>query len=144
MKNIKGIVKLKLAKLAKEKGFNEPSIYRYNKNNKFELWATDLEEPPSGSSLNSNYHNNSNCVGSSAPTQSDLQKWLREKHNLHITVVPYFNSDEDVDCKYKCIYVDGNNNKGKVCEPKLEDSDYYKTYELALENALFEVLNVEL
>lgn len=31
-----------------------------------------------------------------APTQSLLQKWLREKHKIHIYVTPYENKEYDV------------------------------------------------
>ena len=65
------LVSFKVAKLAKEKGFN----YAY------EFYDKDGELEEFGmvggwsSSTNENYP---------SPTQSLLQKWLREKHNIHI------------------------------------------------------------
>ena len=60
------------AKLAKEKGFNEFCKYHFDKN---------------GGRFNSNWNPTKNsqwddCI--TQPTQSLLQRWLRETHGLHI------------------------------------------------------------
>ena len=75
------------AKLAKEKGFNEPCMKAYRNSeilfvNPFagkgllsdEHWFTNYEN---GETLD-NYH--------TIPTQSFLQKWLREKHKINISI----------------------------------------------------------
>lgn len=64
-----------------------------------------------------------------APTQSLLQKWLREKHNLHIEI-HIFNPNVGYSIKEieSQLYVD----------ERVE----YKTYEEALEVALFEALKL--
>lgn len=118
-----------LAKLAKEKEFNlevrtyfdfkkfrtEPLEF-FNKidANNFSHWDFDLNEK-----VNAGYI--------SAPTQSLLQKWLREKHGIHIEI--YFNR------KKYCVTILGNN--------EVKDMGFeYKTYEEALEEGLFQALKL--
>lgn len=60
------LISLETAKLAKEKGFDELCAHTYADDN----FVT-------------------NYKWLSAPTQSLLQKWLREKYYIHIYVVPY-------------------------------------------------------
>jgi hypothetical protein len=66
------------------------------------------------------------------PTQTDLQKWLRERHKLHCCVSPYENKNE-------LLY------EGTV----VEESDWsihplsgYDSHEEALEEILYEALNL--
>lgn len=66
----------------------------------------------------------------SAPIQSLLQKWLREKHKLHIDV-SYL---DDVYCFYYKITEIKTNTESDV-------SKGFKTYEEALEEGLKEALN---
>lgn len=112
-------ISFKVAKLAKEKGFNlktwswyeDKSNYFYQKPHpKHKLdWNNDFE----------------NSV--SAPSQCKLQKWLREEHNIHIWITPlslsnyeyhYFIGAGYTFCKYG-----------------------YKSYESAMEAVLEETLN---
>lgn len=82
------IITFETAKLAKEKGFNIPSL---------------------------DY----------ATTQSLLQKWLREEHNINI-IPPLYYSGKGYLCSV-------------VSTPKIK---FYKTYESALENKLQEALKL--
>ena len=59
----------------------------------------------------------------SIPSQCQLQKWLREKHNIHI-----------------CIWHNDLTEKYRV--DNSDDDKEYKTYEEALETALYEALNL--
>ena len=63
-----------------------------------------------------------------APTQSLLQKYFREKHELHAYA----------DCNIKGWYwgLERTNGTSISCQPAKEP--YHKTYELALERALVE------
>lgn len=81
------LINIETAKLAKEKGFDAPCAHGYN----------DLEEENSEYGLvrnwNHAYDNTSPKLTNkelkrafTAPTQSLLQKWLREKHNIHIAI----------------------------------------------------------
>ena len=66
------LVSFDTAKLAKEKGFNIPCKKRYL-SDQYEVY-----------SLANN--RGLQIIGIQAPTQSALQKWLRENHNKHPTI----------------------------------------------------------
>ncbi len=70
------IISYETALLAKEKGFNEP-VFNYFSENK----DICIIENPEGAKCNINP---TGIV--SIPTQSLLQRWLREVHNIFITV----------------------------------------------------------
>lgn len=72
------IVKYETAVLAKEKGFNIPVLYSYGLEGENTLSPTDDN---SLFDLNTNGEH-----GYSAPTQSLLQKWLREVHGIYVFV----------------------------------------------------------
>lgn len=85
------LINFETAKLAKERGFEEFVSYCYLENE--ELYGTYslMNEDDSafidimdGNELEN--HNSSDFDRYSAPTQSLLQKWLREKHDIHITI----------------------------------------------------------
>lgn len=113
------LISFETAKLAKEKGFTEPCENWYN------FSRLLLENCPQKT-----YPSNDRKFPSySAPTQSLLQKWLREKHGIHVTV--YFCSKNEYDVsvgksKYPCMHHD------LIYEPKR----FYSTYEQALEIGL--------
>ena len=125
------IISVKTAKLAAKKGFNVPCFYSVDgDNNVFELeldfigngyTETVLELLDDGEYL--------------APTQSLLQKWLREEHNLY--VMPIFNQglSEQINCK---IF--------KKAEGDLSEClgayKGFSSYEEALEVGLFETLRL--
>lgn len=110
------------AKLAKEKGFNIPVLYDYNNGVILEEdnrqicnfndsgWKDMLEE-------------DYNSI--SAPTQSLLQKWLREEKDFHIIV-----GSSNVKGYNFCI----SSEKGLTGFS--ENTFPYETYEEALESAL--------
>ncbi len=91
------LVTFETAKLAKEKGFNIPSRYYYNqKHNKIDY---DLHEAQvvDGTYVNSFV----NLLDYPAPTQSLLQKWLRERHRIDVTIQPFqFSRLKDPEYKY--------------------------------------------
>ena len=113
------LVTLKVAKLAKDKKFN------WSCNNTFGRIYGD-----NNGKLAAHYNINEWCNKYSKtdtyitrPTQTLLKKWLREKHNIHMHVVP--NSDYTL---YK-VYV----HKASYLTVKYA---YYDTYEQALEIGL--------
>ncbi|WP_394749599.1 hypothetical protein [Spongiimicrobium salis] len=69
------LISFETAKLAKEKGFNEVVIDNYG---------------PMESILWKGQHKNSELryLEYSAPTQSSLQKWLRDKHGINANSFP--------------------------------------------------------
>ena len=84
------IITYETAKLAQEKGFNVPLSRVFDlgsTKSHYRGWSTRCDN----SEFDLNGHKQI-----SAPTQSLLQKWLREVHNIHISVKPRtFNPDTD-------------------------------------------------
>lgn len=75
----------------------------------------------------------------SRPTQSLLQKWLRDNHKIHINVFPVFEFKvQGWSYKMASIFV---NPKDKLL-PLLQDKGYFDTYEEALEAGLVEALKL--
>lgn len=90
------LISFDTAKLAKEKGFDISCQYYYdNDGNLPDRWessgsSTDTDVPIYLEEFEENYNSN-NWVGNikcSAPTQSLLQKWLREVHELQVQCFP--------------------------------------------------------
>ena len=77
-----------------------------------------------------------------APTQSLLQKWLRDKHNIHI-MVEFIEYKRDLlvyKATYQCMKL-LEEHENMSCITGWCDTDYsYKTYEEALEASLQEAL----
>lgn len=115
------LITFETAKLAKEKGFK---TYDYSTiKNCYDEFGKKLL-------LNSNYtHPDKYC---DCVLQSSLQKWLREKHNLHIE--PIYNSN--LTEKYN-VQVHSNE---AFCV--YDDQTDYEFYETALEIGLVEALKL--
>lgn len=122
------LISFETAKLAKEKGFDLPT--RYGMHN-----LKDRRDCFSGlgnyDSLNYNSHNHLYSL----PTQSLLQKWLRDIHNIHVAIVGgCFELSEGLfwEIQVGIIGADSNDYEG--------DADC--TYEQALEKGLQEALKL--
>ena len=129
------IISFETAKLAKEKGFNVPVRSMYldselflDKNTKGNYndpnWVSSWRTSPTHDTL-------------SAPTQSLLQKWLREVHRIDIYCYP--NYDKKGVTFQVNLYTDPY--------VKFKDTNHfykggYKTYEEALEEGLYEALKL--
>lgn len=114
------LITFETAKLAKEKVLRIGSLNYYNGND-------DLV------TINKNYstdhhHKNNNMqrFRYEAPTQSLLQKWLREEHDLFVSVDKYEDKADSYFISTNCIGIYGE----------------FKTYESALENGLLEALKL--
>lgn len=70
----------------------------------------------------------------SVPTQSLLVKWLREKHKIDVAIIPGGHT-------YMAQIIDKNKKEG-FRTVKVEDVKIFKSYEQALEHALFEALKL--
>lgn len=110
------IVSYETAKLAKEIGFDIScdNYFYYEKEN------NDI--------LGKIYEDNKEFYY--RPEQSLLQKWIREKHLLHIEIYGFVSSDEQTRQYYYCI-----RNMKKYCD-LTDDSETFDTYEECLESAL--------
>lgn len=104
-----------VAKLLKEKGFNEPTWTRYEDNN----------EVIFGDKYN---WNNSPMGQTSAPTLQMAMKWLREMHNTNIDIVSVWNQKR---FEYQVFIVTPENVKHCYIDNKLHIS-----YEQACEAAI--------
>lgn len=105
------------AKLAKKKGFNLETVKSYDNKGTLSSIKTD---------------NSLDII--SAPTQSLLKKWLREKFNIIISI--NFNLIEKDDMGYVYEICDVKNFHTKVSNFK------YYTYEGALKDALIRSLKI--
>ena len=141
------LIKFETAKLAKEKGFNEVTVFAYTK--KEEIAASFPTESYLGTLSREDFESygwiNNNLPWEdptihdttylfSAPTQSLLQKWIRE-------VLKY-----DIDIRCNCTskgqyFVTVFGRKTKFPTLYLGNT-YYKTYEEALEVGLQEALKL--
>lgn len=116
------IVKYETAKLAKEKGFKilvDDAYFMANDNGEITLGWSNYDEPIYGEIK--------------APTQSLLQRWLREVHNIEVEVnrIRYSNSRE---------YVFDIRNNNVQLKSSLKNT--YGSYEESLEYGLFEALKL--
>ena len=119
-------INFETAKLSKEKGFpqepNRRKVPYYNYKGEFKGDVTDflrkyLRE-----------EDTSDVESVSAPTQSMLAKWLREKHNIHLIA-------------YKNINIDGYD-WCYITTDGITNINSYKTYEEAYEIGLQEALKL--
>lgn len=125
------------AVLAKEKGFNIPIIYGYASKSivseNGELMSCfhyhdygDISPFDYNNKTFRHYPNG--CY--SAPTQSLLQKWIRENSNLHIVINHFRNGT------YTCVITEQTPIDSKIF------GECWDTYEEALEVALQRALNL--
>jgi len=75
--NTEDYVSFEIAKLLKDKGFDEPCLMCYTYDKKF------------GNYGHYNSCKNSEVFSLTAPTIQSTRKWLRKKHNIDITVDPH-------------------------------------------------------
>ena len=138
------IVTFQVAKLAKEKGFDEKVYREYDKSGYLRCTSksADVVLGPYDELLKSTEY--------PAPTQSLLQRWLREVHNCFIDILPHRDGDsknkqwknkEDVFWTVEVDYY------GKNFEIELtDDSDFTQhfnnNYEEALEIGLYQALKL--
>lgn len=113
-------ISFKTAKLAKEKGFKQLCNFSYDEDGV----------------LTGNCEQVYNYV---APTQSLLQKWLREEHNLYV-IIELSGISSFIEFHYR---ISGLNKYGSFNPDMGNMSNIkYDTYEIALEKGLIEALNL--
>ena len=141
------LISFETAKLAKEKGFNFKVLKQYSPNYEGVIDTDHSANCVIGGECALKYPDN-DCFG--APTQTLLQKWLREVHNCFIDILPHRDGDsknkqwkskKDVFWSVEVDYY------GKNFEIELtDDSDFTqhfnKTYEEALEIGLYQALKL--
>lgn len=111
-----------VCKLAKEKGFNLPSYFYY------------CREELSNDGYSCCHNKGANYV-CAAPTQSLLQRWLREEKNLYISIIAHA-KPKSVFYEWEVRYISALGNMNKASSVMTIETYRYNTYELALEDAL--------
>ena len=118
------------AKLAKEKGFNYPYIFP----EQVGVLSCYSEIGDLGTSLMNNA-----IYNIQAPTQSLLQRWLREEHKIEVSI----SWEQNMNWFYSIMWLWGTN---AMITLELDDINNtksgYKTYEEALEQGLIEALKL--
>ena len=127
------LISLETAKLAKEKGFKIPTKVMYKGNEKSyghnNEWGIDEKR------LDGEFPY-TNQQWYSIPAQSVLQKWLREKHDIHFEIKPIFEVNE-----IRPYHISISKNlSGKNFNYKIIGTR--ETYEEALEIGLQEALKL--
>lgn len=123
------LINFETAKLYKEKKFRESCSNTYE--NKVLIYLNTEDYPESHNDYYNEY---------SAPTQSLLQKWLREVHNIHFHIYHGNNRKWCID-----IYDISPSIQEDYCAGLLNQPNEfinYKTYEEALEKGLQEALKL--
>ena len=116
-------VSFETAKLLKEKGFNEPCIWLYSKKGE-KQYASDYHSPWSNNELEADEW--------SCCTQAVAMKWLREVHNIHISITFGWVSGYNVQVDWAEESEKGND-KPACCVWR---TDLNTTYEVAVETAI--------
>ena len=133
----KNVVPKKIAKLAKEKGFDLRVHHTYNQpTNSFDAFV-DGDTTVNTDSFNANSHH-SNYI--SAPDRNQLQRWLRERHDqIHVNV---FVSEHPDGCIFSVTIFEKPINK-LLKEIKISKIGVWEeTYEEALDIGLFKALKL--
>lgn len=120
------LITFKIAQLAKVKGFNIPTRLCYSDQDRVNALPYDA---------GNNNHINSKHDYYSAPTQSLLQKWLREVHQLLILINIDTISSEFTYSIWKM-------HSDEEFELIQEESNYNLIYEDVLEQALIKALKL--
>ena len=131
------LISFEASKLAKDKGFNLEVYNAYRGDNKNlvdlgDVWHYGCEGGMELEEWFYDYNSYSHRLLISAPTQSLLQRWLREVHDISIKVDDYYyNSKVRYDVNVSKLGSQEDNTKG-----------VYETYEQALEAGLLEGLKL--
>lgn len=112
------LISFEIAKLAKEKGFE---LDKY--------LSIDDENPKN---LNSNYNPRDYQPWYFGLTQSLLQKWLREVHNIHINPIPYSVTFKETVYRCRITYFEDKMEQNKY----IGLSIYENAFEIGLQEAL--------
>ncbi len=118
------LIKFETAKLAKEKGFDWFVYDMYRNNDSKKKYRISFKP---------RNVNGDKQQMISAPTQSLLQKWLREEHNIKVDVS---SSSHNMNKKWVDWYCSVNN------IVIIDHRDGLETYEEALEKGLLKALNL--
>lgn len=138
------IISFNTAKLAKEKGFDEKVFWYWENNNSNVIQASKDITYIGGFKANSHKgfrgdKKYKKIPYISRPTQSLLQKWLREKHKIFVSVIEDYDLEKDSwFFGYTINYIVKD-----IKDLGTEDINFdYETYEKALESGLQQALKL--
>lgn len=126
------VILFETAKLARDKGFKVPCDGRYFWDHKWQLSLKGAAKCSNDSDMKDR-SNVSYC----APTQSLIQKWLRDEHRIYVTVSSIEDGENilfDYSIKQKAQIFGYSEIKTKLQE--------FKTYDEALESGIEKALNL--
>ncbi len=132
------LISFETALLALEKNFDELCLDTYNIQTKKLIgrYKIDYEDIVDEESFKEEFEVKNSTLNLeyaiAVPTQSLLQKWLREKHNIYLISIPWKDHQADVNDKYKF--------RPMIVGRKTFKE--YSTYEEALEKGLQEALKL--
>lgn len=127
--NKKDYVSLEVAKMLKEKGFNEYCSAYYHLN-----WDDMTEEERFKIAPSHNFRNRNNGYRVGAPTLYEVQKWLRSAKRLHIEV-SYMSKNYWI---YEILTIPNHDLIGLSDRMNVN----YMSYEEALNAGILEALNL--
>ena len=119
-------VSFEVAKLLKEKGFNEQCRYTY---------CGESEDVYVSNNKNSCYPNNV-C---SMPTLYEAQKWLMKEYCIYVHPCPYLSKDLD---EVSLYIIEAYKYQNRCWIQIHIDCGKFKTYEEALNTGIIEVLKI--
>ena len=137
------LISFDTAKLAKEKKFNIPCENFYIEYIDDDVADLFNYEEQRGSGYAELYRNNQEFKYS-APTQSLLQKWLREVHKIIVTSKPYqddVSNETDEDIEFQTLWENEIVNV-KDSYNTFSDNTFHHSYEEALEIGLYQALKL--
>ena len=138
-------VSFEVAKLLKEKGYDEfCNAYYHNDNDKAYKKLTDDERFESCWQIES-FSNKDNKYRDAAPSLAQAAKWLREEHNIHVDVgvAGDFSNDADGNvCEEWTFWVFDIYTIDSLHHFDVEDNREYSSYEEALNEGIKEALKM--
>ena len=107
------LISFETAKLAKEKGFNIPTRNFYADFTWKSIEVYSCIEVGYNEFTDSMENNHGFGDITLIPTQSLLQKWLREVHNIHVIPIPYNISSKEIVYRNRIVYFEDNMEQNK-------------------------------
>lgn len=141
-------VQFNTAKIAKEKGFDDNTTYAWCERGGLNKYTGKVEPITyvmktngnsfgdyfEGKNWNKKYNDNPNRIVCSAPTQSELQKWLREKHKIEVYPICIRMNSKELKRYQYCII---SNNYTYI-----QEKGNFEIFEQAFEEGLLEALKL--
>uniref|UniRef100_UPI00405674C0 hypothetical protein n=1 Tax=Alistipes sp. TaxID=1872444 RepID=UPI00405674C0 len=129
------LVSFETAKLAKEKGFDVPTDRYYHIYDDIVDAENSLEMTGNGCA---DFYNSLNTYRCAAPTQSLLQRWLRQEKGIIVEVLSQATCSNDAKiCYWWALRAKSN---GITFDIEEDDSKTFENYEQALEDAITRAL----